>query len=106
MKESLTAPERETVITMSDDSDQVEIWTHQRRIHTKLINNPAFELLEDLSFGRTVGGRFVGHRSMISFRSKRTKVSPETTAKRTEALLKARAAKQPVPEHQNEPGRP
>ena len=38
---SLTAPERETVITFSDADDTATIHTHQRRIITKLNNNPA-----------------------------------------------------------------
>src|SRR5262249_54384068 len=38
---SLTAPERETVITCSDESDTGTIHTHQRGIITKLRNNPA-----------------------------------------------------------------
>ncbi len=40
---SLTAPERETVITFSDGDDTATIHTHQRRIITKLKNNPAAE---------------------------------------------------------------
>src|SRR5215218_6974404 len=38
---SLTAPERETVITFSDEDDTARVHTHQRRITTKLLNNPA-----------------------------------------------------------------
>jgi hypothetical protein len=38
---SLTAPERETVITFSDADDTATVHTHQRRIITKLRNNPA-----------------------------------------------------------------
>jgi hypothetical protein len=37
---SLTAPERETVITFNDAEDTATIHTHQRRIITKLKNNP------------------------------------------------------------------
>ena len=47
---SLTAPERETVITFSDADDTATVHTHQRRIVTKLKNNPAAVLLEDISF--------------------------------------------------------
>jgi hypothetical protein len=43
---SLTAPERETVITFSDADDTATVHTHQRRIITKLKNNPAAELVE------------------------------------------------------------
>jgi hypothetical protein len=38
---SLTAPERETVINFSDEDDTATIHAHQRRIITKLLNNPA-----------------------------------------------------------------
>jgi hypothetical protein len=60
------------------------------------MNNPAFELVEDLSWGLSVGGRFVGPASFVSFRSKRMNVSPESRAKKAEALRKARAARRPV----------
>jgi len=46
---SLTAPERETVITFSDEDDTATIHTHQRRIITKLKNNQAGPEIEDLS---------------------------------------------------------
>jgi hypothetical protein len=46
----LTAPERETVITFSDEDDTATVHTHERRIITKLKNNPAAELIEDISF--------------------------------------------------------
>jgi hypothetical protein len=46
---SLTAPERETVITFSDEDDTATAHTHQRRIITKLRNNPAATELEDIS---------------------------------------------------------
>ena len=55
---SLTAPERETVITFSDDGDTAKIHTHQRRIITKLKNNPAARLVEDISFDGTAGAAF------------------------------------------------
>ena len=38
---SLTAPERETVITFSDEDGIAQVHTHQRRLITKLRNNPA-----------------------------------------------------------------
>lgn len=38
----LTAPERETTINVSDDSDLVRIWTAQRKHITRLRKNPAF----------------------------------------------------------------
>jgi hypothetical protein len=55
---SLTAPERETVITLSDADGTATVHTHQRRIITKLKNNPAAELIEDISFDGTPGAVF------------------------------------------------
>ena len=56
---SLTAPERETVITFSDADDTAQVHTHQRKIITELKNNPAAELIEDISFGGTAGAVWV-----------------------------------------------
>jgi hypothetical protein len=72
---SLTAPERETVITFSDDSDTATVHTHERRIITKLRNNPAAELVEDISFDGTAGAVFEMPADLISFRSGRRKLS-------------------------------
>ena len=55
---SLTAPERETVIVFSDADDTATVHTHQRRIITKLKNNPAAKLVEDISFDGTAGAVF------------------------------------------------
>jgi hypothetical protein len=52
---SLTAPERETVITFSDGSDTATIHTHQRRIITKLLNNPDATKVDDLTFEGSAG---------------------------------------------------
>src|SRR3954465_2055216 len=74
---SLTAPERETVITFSDEDDTATVHTHQRRIITKLRNNPAASELEDLTFQGTAGAVFEIPADLISFRSGRRKLSPE-----------------------------
>ncbi len=68
---SLNAPERETVITFSDEDDTATIHTHQRKIITKLKNNPAAELIEDISFDGTAGAVFEIPANLISFRSMR-----------------------------------
>jgi hypothetical protein len=85
---SLTAPERETVITFSDADDIATIHTHQRRVITKLKNNPAATEIEDLSFGGTAGAVFEIPAELISFRSWRRKLSPEQ-AKAAAANLRA-----------------
>lgn len=40
---ALTAPERETIISWSDEDDRIHINTGQRRIVTMLRKNPSFE---------------------------------------------------------------
>jgi len=73
---SLTAPERETVITFSDEDDTATIHTHQRRIITKLKNNPAAELIEDISIDGTVGAVFELPVWAISFLTRKRKGNP------------------------------
>jgi hypothetical protein len=74
---SLTAPERETVITFNDADDTATIHTHQRRIVTKLLNNPAATKVDDLTFDGTAGAVFEIPADLISFRSGRRKLTPE-----------------------------
>ena len=70
---SLTASERETVITFSDEDETATVHTHQRRIITKLKNNPAATRLEDISFDGTAGAVFELPVWAISFLSKKRK---------------------------------
>jgi hypothetical protein len=74
---SLTAPERETVITFSDENETATVHTHQRKIITKLRNNPAATEVEDLSFDGTAGAVFEIPADLISFRSGRRKLTVE-----------------------------
>lgn len=83
---SLTAPERETVITFSDEDDTATVHTHQRRIITKLKNNPAAELIEDISFDGTAGAVFELPAWAISFLARKRKGNPGAA----EHLAKAR----------------
>jgi hypothetical protein len=71
---SLTAAERETVITFNDADDTATIHTHQRGIITKLLNNPAATKVDDLSFDGSAGAVFEIPADLISFRSGRRKV--------------------------------
>jgi hypothetical protein len=87
---SLTAPERETVITFSDDGDTATIHTHQRRIITKLRNNPAATELEDISFDGTAGAIFELPVWAISFLTRKRKGNPRAA----EHLAKARSARE------------
>jgi hypothetical protein len=74
---SLTAPERETVITFSDADDTATVHSHQRRVITKLRNNPAASEIEDLTFEGSAGAVFELPADLISFRSGRRKLSPD-----------------------------
>jgi hypothetical protein len=87
---SLTAPERETVVTFSDENDTATVYTHQRRIITKLKNNPAAELIEDISFDGTAGAVFEMPVWAISFLTRKRKGNPGAA----EHLAKAREARE------------
>jgi hypothetical protein len=89
---SLTTPERETVITFSDADDTATVHTHQRRIITKFKNNPAAELIEDISHDGTAGAVFEIPAELISFRSGRRKLSPEQAQAAAANLERARQA--------------
>ena len=90
---SLTAPERETVITFSDEDDTAKIHTHQRRIITKLKNNPAAELIEDISCDGTAGAVFELPADLISFRSKTRQGRELSTAERAERVRQLHRAR-------------
>jgi hypothetical protein len=95
MPDSLTPPERETVILINDADDFAEISTHQRTWVTKLRKNPAAEELEDLSYGSTTGARFRLPAKLVSVRTKERAVralSEEEKAQRAERLNATRAA--------------
>lgn len=77
---SLTAPERETVILMSDADDTATITTYQRPIVTKLERNPAVTKIEDLDYGSTRGARFEMPAALLSFRSKKA-TRPDVAAR-------------------------
>jgi hypothetical protein len=92
---SLTAPERETVITFSDDSEIATVQTHHRPIITKLCNNPAaaeVEEVEDLTFDGTAGAVFEIPADLISFRSSRRKLTAEQARAAAANLHSARRA--------------
>lgn len=95
MSDSLTAPERETVILLNDEDDFAEITTHQRKWLTKLRKNPAAEEIEDLRHGSTTGARFRIPAKLVSVRTKQRagrSLSAEEKAQRATTLQAARAA--------------
>lgn len=70
---SLTAAERETIITFSDDNQTAHVHTAQRRIITKLDRNPAANLVKRGEFEGTAFAEFTIPADLISFRSARRK---------------------------------
>lgn len=88
----LTAPERETVITFSDADDTGTIHTHQRRIITKLMNNPAATQVDDLTFDGSTGAVLEIPADLISFRSARRKLSPEQARAAAANLIRRQPA--------------
>ena len=90
---SLTAPERETVITFSDEDEMATVHTHQRRIITKLKNNPAAELIEDIAFDGTAGAVFEQPADLISFRSKKRQGRELSTVERAERVRQLHRAR-------------
>jgi hypothetical protein len=89
---SLTAPERETIITLNDEDETAEIWTAQRPWITKLRKNPAATLLEEGKHDGSVWARFEVPKALISVRSKRAKrdLTEEQRQAARERLAKAR----------------
>jgi hypothetical protein len=86
----LTAPEREAVITFSDEDSTATVHTHQRKLITKLKNIPAAELVEDISFDGTSGAVFELPTWAISFLTRKRKGNPNAA----EQLAKAREARE------------
>ena len=71
MQQSLTAPERETVVTVSDADEQMTVWTAQRPMITKLRKNPAAVLLEEGKIGSSVWARFQVPADLLTIRKPR-----------------------------------
>jgi hypothetical protein len=77
---SLSAPERETIITLNDDDATAEVWTAQRPWITKLKKNPSAVLLEEGKHGGSVWARFEVPKELLTIRSKRQTRRPEAAA--------------------------
>jgi hypothetical protein len=92
---SLTKPERETVINWSDDDRTAYVWTAQRPVITKLKANESAELVAEGFVGSTAWAEFRLPARLVSFRNRPNRVSADVAAKRTERLLRARAAQKP-----------
>lgn len=76
MQQSLTAPERETVITACDEDELMTIWTAQRPMITKLRKNPAAVLVEEGKVGSSVWARFQVPADLLTIRKPRKSLTP------------------------------
>lgn len=83
MQQSLTAPERETVCTLSDADELMTVWTAQRPMITKLRRNPAAVLLEEGKIGSSVWARFQVPSGLLTIRNPRKSL----TASQRESLV-------------------
>jgi hypothetical protein len=92
---SLTAAERETVITLNDEDGHACIYTAQRPVITKLKKNPSARLIEEGKFDGSVWARFELPAGLLSLRSTRVKreLSEEAKEGLRERMAHARAAK-------------
>jgi hypothetical protein len=81
---SLTAAERETIITLNDEDATASIWTAQRPVITKLKKNPAASLIEEGKHDGSAWAKFEMPAELISFRS--TRVKRELTSEQRAAL--------------------
>ena len=89
---SLTDYERETVISFSDGDGLAHVYTAQRRVITKLKNNPAAELVDEGTHEGSVWARFTIPAGLVSFRSVRRQVelTDEQRQARSEAMRELR----------------
>lgn len=88
---SLTAHERETVITFSDGDNTAYIYAAMRTVITKLKKNPAAKLVEEGVHGGSVWARFELPANLVSFRSVRREL---TDAQRQELADRLRGIRQ------------
>lgn len=72
---SLTAPERETIITTSDADDELRIWTAQRPVITKLKKNVAAVLVAEGVHEGSVWAEFRLPADLLTFRSGKRRVT-------------------------------
>jgi UDP-N-acetylglucosamine pyrophosphorylase len=87
---SLTAIERETVITMNDAEDYMEIRTEQRPMINALKKNPAATLVDEGKFGLTLWAAFQIPKGLLTIR-KGKKIASAKTKKALAAGVKCSA---------------
>ena len=72
---SLTAIERETIVTMNDEEDFMVIHTAQKPVITSLKKNPSATLIDEGTWGTTAWANFEMPKGLYTFRSGKKKVS-------------------------------
>lgn len=92
---SLSAAERETIISFADDEALARIYTAQRPMITKLRKNAAAVEIESGSFEGTAWARFEIPSNLISVRAERkaAPMSPERRKVQAERMRAMRAGK-------------
>ena len=93
---SLTAPERETIITLNDEDETAEVWTAQRPWITKLKRNPAATLLEEGIHDGSVSARFELPKELVTCRSVRRvgrELTDEEKGRNADRLARARKSR-------------
>lgn len=81
--ENFTAPERETLIQLDDDSELARIWTAQRPVITKLRKHPGFTEVASGSYGSSPWAEFTAPADRFTFSLKRV-VSADLRSKLSE----------------------
>jgi len=77
-------------VSFNDAEEMALVFTHQRRVITRLKKNPSAVLLEEGVFERSRWARFALPKNLISFRSKKRVFSEQERAKRAARLAAAR----------------
>lgn len=78
---SLTAIERETIITMNDEESHISIHTAQKPMITSLKKNPAAELIDEGKWGSTAWANFKVPTGLITIRKGKKIVSAANSKK-------------------------
>jgi hypothetical protein len=68
---SLTAPERETIVTLNDEDETAHVYSAQRPVITKLRKNPAAILLEEGTHDGSAWARFELPKGLVSLSAPR-----------------------------------
>lgn len=92
----LTAAERETTVTVTDDSEVVTIWTAQRKHITRLRKNPSFTEVGSGFHGSTEWAEFTipaDQWNPASGAKRRVSLSAEQRAAAADRLRAARSAR-------------